>query len=79
MGVKLGLSYQLKSIDWGCSRTVLRRIFEPKRDEVTGKWRKLHNEEFRNLYSSANIIRQIKSRTVRWAGHVARMEEERKV
>jgi hypothetical protein len=52
---------------------VLRRIFGPKRDEVTGDWRKLHNEELHNLYSSPNIIRMIKSRNMRWAGHVARM------
>jgi hypothetical protein len=52
---------------------VLRRIFGPKRDEVTGEWRKLHNEELHNLYSSPDIIRQVK------AGHVARMGEERKV
>jgi hypothetical protein len=58
---------------------VLRRIFGPKRDEVTGEWRKLHNEELHNLYSSPNIIRQMRSRRMRWAGHVARMEEERKV
>jgi hypothetical protein len=58
---------------------VLRRIFEPKRDEVTGEWRKLHNEELHNLYSSPDIIRQVKSRRMRWAGHVARMGEERKV
>jgi hypothetical protein len=58
---------------------VLRRIFGPKRDEVTGEWRKLHNEELHNLYSSPNIITQIKSRTLRWAGHVARMGEERNV
>jgi hypothetical protein len=56
---------------------VLRRIFGPKRDEVTGDWRKLHNEELRNLYSSPNIIRIIKSRRMRWAGHVARMGEKR--
>jgi hypothetical protein len=55
---------------------VLRRIFGPKSDEVTGEWRKLHNEELHNLYSSPNIIRQIKSRSLRWAGHVARMGEE---
>jgi hypothetical protein len=53
------------------------RIFRPKRDEVTGEWRKLHNEELHILYSSPNIIRQIKSRRMRWAGHVARMGEER--
>jgi hypothetical protein len=58
---------------------VLRRIFGPKRDEVTGEWRKLHNEELHILYSSPNIIRQIKSRRMRWARHVARMEEERNV
>jgi hypothetical protein len=50
---------------------VLRRIFGPKRDEVTGGWRKLHNEELYNLYSSSSIIRMIKSRRIRWAGHVA--------
>jgi hypothetical protein len=58
---------------------VLRRIFGPKRDEVTGEWRKLHNEELHNLYSSPDIIRQVKSRRMRWAGHVAHMVEERKV
>jgi hypothetical protein len=58
---------------------VLRRIFGPKRDEVTGEWSKLHNEELHNLYSSPDIIRQVKSRRMRWAGHVARMGEERKV
>jgi hypothetical protein len=52
---------------------VLRRIFGPKRDKVTGDWRKLHNEELHNLYSSPDIIRMIKSRRMRWAGHVARM------
>jgi hypothetical protein len=62
---------------------VLRRIFGSKRDEVTGEWRKLHNEELRDLYSSPSVIRIIKSRRMRWAGHVARMggggggEEER--
>jgi hypothetical protein len=58
---------------------VLRRIFGPKRDKVTGEWRKLHNEELHNLYSSPDIIRQVKSRQMRWAGHVAHMGEERKV
>jgi hypothetical protein len=58
---------------------VLRRIFGPKRDEVTGEWRKLHSEELHNLYSSKNIIRQIKSMRMRWAGHVARIGEKRKV
>jgi hypothetical protein len=56
---------------------VLRRIFGPRRDEVTGDWRKLHNEELRNLYSSPNIIRMIKSRRVKWTGHVARMGKPR--
>jgi hypothetical protein len=56
---------------------VLKRIFGPKRDEVTGGWRKLHNEELHNLYSSPSIIRMIKSKRVRWAGHVARMERRR--
>jgi hypothetical protein len=56
---------------------VLGRIFGPKRDEVTGDWRKLHNEEFHNLYSSLNIIRMIKSGRMRWAWHVARMGETR--
>jgi hypothetical protein len=54
---------------------VLRRIFGPKRDEVSGEWRKLHNEELCDLYSSPSIIRMIKSRRMRWAGHVARMGE----
>jgi hypothetical protein len=52
---------------------VLRRRFGPKRDEATVEWRKLHNEELRDLYSSPNIIRIIKSKRMRWAGHVARM------
>jgi hypothetical protein len=56
---------------------VLRRIFGPKRDEVTGEWRKLHKEELRDLYSSPSIIRIIKWRRIRWAGHVARMGEKR--
>jgi hypothetical protein len=56
---------------------VLRRIFGPKRDEVTGGWRKLHNEELHNLYSSPSVIRMIKSRRMRWAGHVARKGRRR--
>jgi len=56
---------------------VLRRIFGPRRDEVTGDWRKMHNEELNVLYSSPNILRMIKSRRMRWAEHVARMGEER--
>ena len=58
---------------------VLRRIFGPKRTEVTGEWRRLHNEELNDLYSSPDIVRVIKSRRMRWAGHVARMDEERGV
>jgi hypothetical protein len=56
---------------------VLRRIFGLKRDELTGDWRKLHSEELHNLYSPANTVRQIESRTMRWAGYVARVGEER--
>jgi hypothetical protein len=62
-----------------CENRVLRRVFGPKRDEVTGKWRKLHNEELNNLYSSPNIVRVIKSRRMRWAEHVACMGEGRGV
>jgi hypothetical protein len=58
---------------------VLRRIFGPKTDEVMEEWRKLHSGEHHNLYSSLDIIRQIKSRRMRWAGHVARIGEGRKV
>jgi len=58
---------------------VLRRIFGPRRDEVTGEWRILHNEELNDLYPLPNIVRVIKSRRMRWAGHVARMGEERSV
>jgi hypothetical protein len=57
----------------------LRRIFGPKRDGVTGRWRKLLNEELHNLYSSPSIIRMIKSRRMRWVGHVARRGEKRNV
>jgi hypothetical protein len=53
---------------------VLRRIFGPKRDEVTGEWRQLHGEEFNDFCSSPNITRVVKSRRMRWAGHVARKE-----
>jgi len=56
---------------------MLRRIFGPKRDEVTGEWRKLHTEELNDLYCSPNIVRVIKSRIKRWVGHVARMGERR--
>jgi len=57
---------------------VLRRIFAPRRDEVTGEWRIWHNEELNDLYTSPNIVRVIKSRRMGWAGHVARMGEERR-
>jgi hypothetical protein len=58
---------------------VLRRIFGPKRDRVTGGWRKLHNEELLNLYTSPSIRRIIKSRRMRWAGHVVRMGKKKNV
>jgi hypothetical protein len=58
---------------------VLKKVFGPKRDEVTGKWRKLHNEELNDLYFLPNIVRVVKSRRMKWAGHVARMGEDRGV
>ena len=58
---------------------VLRRAFGPKRDEVTGEWRKLYNEELSDLYSLPNIARVVKSRRMRWAGHAARMGQGRRV
>jgi len=58
---------------------VLRRVFGPKRDQITGEWRKLHNEELRDLYTLPDIVRVVKSRGMRWAGHVARMVEGRGV
>jgi hypothetical protein len=57
----------------------LRRVFGPKRDEVTGEWRKLHNEELSDVYALPNIVRVVKWRRMRWAGHVARMGERRGV
>ena len=62
-----------------CENRVLRRIFGPKRDKATEEWKKLHNEEVNDLYSSPNIVRVIKWRIMRWAGHVARMGERRGV
>jgi len=59
--------------------TVLRRIFGARRDKVMGEWRRLHNEELNDLYCSPNIVWVIKSKRMRWAGHVARMGEERGV
>jgi hypothetical protein len=64
--------YRLRVLE----RRDLRRIFRSKRNEVTGGWRKLHNEELHNMYSSPNIIRMVKLKRVRWAGHVARMGEK---
>ena len=58
---------------------VFRKIFGPRKDEVTGKWRRLHNEELNDLYCSPNIVRVIKSRRMRWATHMARMGEEKGV
>ena len=58
---------------------VLRRIFGPRMGEVTGEWRRLHNEELNDFFSPPNIVRVIKSRKMTWAGHVARMDEERGV
>ena len=60
-------------------KKVLRRVFGPKRNEVTGEWRKLHDEELNDLYSLPNIVRVLKSRRMRWAGHMARMGEDRGV
>ena len=57
----------------------MRRIFGPKRDEVTGEWRNVHNEELNDLYCSSNIVRVIKSRRMRWMGHLARMVDRRGV
>jgi len=62
-----------------CENRVLRTIFGPGREEVTGEWRRLHNEGLNDMYSSPNIVRVIKSRRMRWAGHVARMGEARGV
>ena len=64
---------------WVFEDRVLRRVFGPKRDEVTEEWKKLHNEELRDFYSLPNIVRVVKWRRMRWLGHVARMGEERGV
>ena len=64
---------------WVFENMMLRRIFGPRRDEVTGEWRRLHNEELNDLHYSPNILWVIKSKRMRWAGHVARMGEERGV
>jgi hypothetical protein len=64
-------------MDMWFENRVLRRIYGPKRDKVTGDWRKLHNEELHGLYSSPSIVRVIKARRMRWAGHVACMGEVR--
>ena len=80
MGVKLGLS-KLREERWlkVFQNGGLRGIFEAERDEVTGEWRKIHNEELNDPYCSPNIFRVIKSSRMRWAGHVARMGESRGV
>jgi hypothetical protein len=75
--VKLGLTLREEHRLRVFEKSVLRRIFGLKRDEVIGGWRKLHNEKLHNLYCSPSIIRIIKSRRMRWAGHVARMGENR--
>jgi hypothetical protein len=74
MGVKV-CHVELGTMQWAFDITVLMRIFRPKREEVTGQWRRLHKEELYDLFSSLNVIRVIKSRRMRWAGHVARMGE----
>jgi hypothetical protein len=73
MGVELGRCFRLRMFE----NRVLKRIFGPKRGEVTGEWRKLHNEELNGLHSSPDIIRVIKSRRMGWAGDVARLGQER--
>jgi hypothetical protein len=71
IGVKLGLSHRGRNVAWSCFRIGWWGIFGPKRDEVTGKWRRLHNEEFSDLYSSPNIICVMKSKGIKWAERVA--------
>ena len=79
MGVKLSLTLREERKLRVFENRVLRRLFGPRRDEVTGDWRRLNNEELNDLYPSHNIVRVIKSRRMRWAGHVVRMGEERGV
>jgi hypothetical protein len=77
MGVKLGFSHQGKNRLEVSENRILRRIFGPKREEVARGWRRLHNEELHSLYISPNVIRVIKSRSMRWVGYVAHMREMR--
>ena len=77
MGEKLGRWYWGRIGSWRCLRTWCWGEYGPRREEVTGEWRRLHNEELNDIYSSPNIVRVIKSRRMRWAGHVACMGEER--
>jgi hypothetical protein len=77
MGVKLGVNLRDEHRLRVFENRVLRRMFGPKRGEVTGGWRKLYNEELHNLYSSPNTIRMINSRWMSWVGHGARMGEKR--
>jgi hypothetical protein len=79
MGLKPGLILREEHRVRVFENRVLRRLFGPKRDKVTGEWRKLHNEELRILYSCPNIIRNIKSMRMGWVEHVARMGDERNV
>jgi hypothetical protein len=79
MGVKLGLTLSQEHRLRVFENRVLRGIFGPKGDEVTGEWKKLHSGELHNLHSSPDIVRQIKSRSMRWAGHVVRIGEGRNV